>query len=245
MVPRVWIGIRRALLVSRVVVACSRCLFFLELATRQSFSVQFSLKLCMFRSCESLWQVCPTCCTLGVHSFDIFNSLCSPQCLPTPTLRVAFFCCHKIVKYFFAVLSLRDLSVIWRRHGRFSGAPLRLQALSTSRPRYYKLLLQIDDRSNPELCFEREHLLCELVHWMVSAKISARGVASFSIPEILFLTCVCPHTHGPPQAGPEGAWRWRDLLIPVLSLSCAGVLVLPCRLPGACTRLPYHRAIMD
>ena len=86
----------------------------LSLVLGPSFSLQFSLKLCMFRSCESLWQVCPTCCTLGVHSFDIFNSLRFRQCLQTPTLRVAFFfCSHEIVKsfIFFAVLSLRDPSL--------------------------------------------------------------------------------------------------------------------------------------
>ena len=135
MVPRVWIGIRQALLVSRVVVACSRCLFF-ELATRTSFSVQFSLRLCMFCSCESVWQVCPTCCTLGVHSFDIFNSLRFPQCLPTPILRVAFFLLSRdclVFSFFPSPFGFRHFTKMWRRHGMFSGALFGLQAPPTTR----------------------------------------------------------------------------------------------------------------
>ena len=43
----------------------------------------------------------------------------------------------------------------------------------------------------PRAVFEREDLLCELAHWMGSAKISARGVAILSISELLFLICGC------------------------------------------------------
>ena len=137
----------------------------------------------MFRSCESLWQVCPTCRTLGVHSFDIFNSFPFPQCLPTPTLRVAFFLlsqdCQVFSTLHYNVAETREVQC----------ALFGLQALSTSRPRNCKLLLQIDDRSNPELCL-RGRTCC--VNWCIGWA-QPKSLREEWPDELLFLTFVCPH----------------------------------------------------
>ena len=87
----------------------------------------------------------------------------------TPCAFLSVYRLHLCELLFFAYFvrtpfAPRPLSVMWRRHGRFSGALFGLQALSTSRPRYYKLLLQIDDRSNPELCL-RGRTCC--VNWCI------------------------------------------------------------------------------
>ena len=125
--------------------------------------------------------------------------------------ELLFFCCHKIglvLSFFPSLFGFRHFTKMWRRHGMFSGALFGLQALSDQSATILQAFVANRRSLQPRAVFEREDLLCELVHWMGSAKISARGVASLSIPELLFLTCVCPHMHGPPRAGPEGALRW-------------------------------------
>ena len=218
MVPRVWIGIRRALLVSRVVVACSRCLFFFSWRPARHFLCSFLLSC----ACSAVVRACGRFArhvALWASTVLTFATPCAFLSVYRLQLCELFFLLSrdcKVFHFFRSPFAPRPLSVMWRRHGRFSGALFGLQALSDQSATILQAFVANRRSLQPRAVFEREDLLCELVHWMGSAKISARGVASLSIPELLFLTCVCPHTHGPPRAGPEGALRWCVLLIPVV-----------------------------